>query len=235
MMKGSLGRVAEIRASAGGVRTAGRTSAPASWRHAVFCSEICRRLMRFSLLVRSPQQVFADPASFDIFSPNLALHMAFPFSQAPDGEAARAAAASAGRLPLERMTVARVRERTTERSETIRTLATRLERQFLRVERLVPREGRRGDAVAAPTRHDTPRDRLRVIDQASDMVVRRTLPAPGTPPAEAAMHHAATSSAPFGPPLQPTLPPREIDRVAGEVIATLNRQATAWRERMGRI
>jgi hypothetical protein len=230
-----LEHIGDIRASARGVRTAGQAAAHSSSRYAAFAQAVGARATRVGAPERPPEQVLADPASFDIFSPNIALHMAFASAQAPAAEPARAAAAPAQRPQPERMTIVRANERTVERSATIRTLTTRLVRQFLRVERQVPRPDGRGEVVRAATPSSATLERARPTDRRPDMVVRRVPAVPSAPPVEVAVQRDI--GAPLRPaaPGQPGLSASEINRVTSEVIATLNRQATAWRERMGRI
>ena len=230
-----IGEAANIRVSADGIRTAGQSRGPAAClRHAAFSEAIGGRWMWSSHPMRRVERVFADAASVQVFNANVALKLALGAPPAADTAAANAAPATAG-SPGERSMVVRMLGHRMDRTDTVRTLVSRLVRQFVRVDRLVPAPAPRAVGAAAPELRVTPRNRVRAARQSVDMVVRRLqAPAPAQPRMDLPEPREMPASR-FAAPVATVLTPSEINRVTSEVISTLNRQAAARRERMGRV
>jgi hypothetical protein len=196
-----------------------------------FAESLAAGLLRTRAMVPPADRILAQEADSVSINPRIDLHLAL------------VAGASTPDVLRERPTLEVLRERShsegvhvIERSrapaavEPPQRLFERLTQRFERVERevrLAPAFLPRPDRPAKPA---APRPAAPTAASAAMVLHHRQLPAPSP---QADVRRLPPSAAPTQPG-NPAISPREISRVADEVIFVLNRQSLAWRERFGR-
>lgn len=198
---------------------------------AAFAAAVGGRFMSANARVRPVEQTLAADGSVVSVTPQVNLSI--------EVDASRPAPVSPARMEVHREAGRRETVRSVERhTETTRVVETplamheRLVQRFERVER---------DVRMMPALDQSARPSVEAPSRAAGAMAR--------PGAEPMVYHRPPPPAPA--PVQPVeirrelprfearpadkaISPREVSRVADEVIAVLNRQSVAWRERFGR-